>query len=282
MKKLFYLSLLWGIACLFVMPSVTMAWNSGVHIIIAEEVTGLDNLDMAYGSIVPDMVMYGSNPTAWPNGFWDTHYGYIDLYDFAWGWRQKSFARGWYTHNELNGADHYAHIYFPGDVNPFDGGGSTDGYIIQKAAALSYLTGVDEMVAHFAVEAAVDLLVADNHVSNLGYKLFGAAAFRSWRDIGLLWRVLVVREHVVNTKTLLDAEANFRDLILKYGLTLVLPAPQNLEAVSHLGAELSAYLFGQPFTAEEVQLLLEVAMSLCEPDYWFAIQVTIGEMEVGM
>jgi hypothetical protein len=283
MKKISYLSVLLGIACLMVLPSVTMAWNSGVHIIIAEGVTGKQNLDQAYGSIAPDMVMYVSDPSAWPYGFSDTHYDYIDLRGFAWGWRQKSFARGWYTHNELFGADRYAHIYFPEDVNPLDGSGSEDGYVIQKAAALSSLiTGLDPTVAHYVVEAALDLLVARDHAPDLGLKLFNAAALRSWSDLGLLWWVLVFREGVVDLPTLRDAEANFRWLIIRYGLALAPPAPWNLEAVSRLGAELSAYLFGQPFTEDEVRQLLVAAMGLCEDDYWGAIQETILQIRASM
>ena len=65
-----------------------------------------------YGSIAPDISIYVLKRKNWPNGFEDTHHNFIDLRTYAFGASQKAFARGWLTHNEIYGADYFAHIEY--------------------------------------------------------------------------------------------------------------------------------------------------------------------------
>ena len=265
---------------LLLLPRGALAWNSGTHVLIAGRAFGFWNLDLAYGSIAPDLSLYPTDPLAWPDGFMDTHYKYIHLRPYAFWRAQKAFSWGWLSHSVMLGADRFAHVFFPLDVNPLDGGGSQDGYVIQKAAMLSSLPGVDPEVGHWLVEVAVDLLVVKNDDQQLGNKLLAATLNRSILDLTLMVRVLDLKFGAVEWKTLLDAETNFRRLVFLYALALSAPDP--VQGVSVLGSQLSMELFGEPYTAEDVRGLLNLAMGHCEGDYAHAIDYTVEEVRLNL
>ena len=117
----------------FFTPTLVRAFNPAAHIYIAERVfEGCgDKIDLFYGSIAPDLAMYVANPdTSWPDAFTDTHEQFRDLRGYAFGATQKAFAKGWWTHNQISGADYYAHINDPLSLGPY-------GYVVNKASALS-------------------------------------------------------------------------------------------------------------------------------------------------
>lgn len=223
------------------------------------------------------MSLYPTDPLAWPDGFMDTHYEYIDLRPYALWRAQKVFGWGWLSHSEMLGADRFAHVFFPFDVNPLDGDGSEDGYVIQKAAALSFILGVDPDVGHYLAEVAVDLLLVKNDDPQLGKKLLAATLNRSILDFTLMVRVLDLKFGAVDWRTLLDAETNFRHLVCLYALALSAPDP--VQSVSVLGSHLSMEIFGEPYTPEDVRELVNLAMDLCEEDYAAAIAYTVEEVK---
>jgi hypothetical protein len=58
-----------------------------------------------------DKDLYIPDDPMWPLGeaFMDTHYYSVDLPYARWKPAPKAFAKGWKTHNEIWGADFYAH-----------------------------------------------------------------------------------------------------------------------------------------------------------------------------
>lgn len=257
--------------------SEVQAFNPATHIYITEHVYPQYawSIDLAYGSIAPDIDQYVADPTKWETAYEDTHQDYSDLTQSAIGLTQKLFAVGWRSHGEICGADLYAHF-----VDPFTGKKKVGGYVTSMSSVLMEVLEqagfpVPEDVAHFAVEAAVDLLMRNNVDQSLGQKVLRASLFRSWEDRNLLTRVLVLREDQTDFLTLATAELTFRTIIEQYAAALALPSPDNVEAVAALGAELSQELFGQPATKEELLGILTAAMDVCGDTYGPAVMHTI-------
>ncbi len=73
--------------------SIAHAFNPATHLYIAQGVFRVQDKDLNYGSIAPDMALY-THQEKWPTSFEDTHYNYIDLMKYAFGSTQKAFARG--------------------------------------------------------------------------------------------------------------------------------------------------------------------------------------------
>lgn len=269
-------------------PAVTQAFNSGTHLYIAERVFpfSFDKIDLYYGSVAPDLSLYIPLPLQknWPDGFVDTHYEVINLPYAWWNLIQTSFSRGWKTHNEIWGADYYAHIcFFQSEFIQSEA--QCTGYVIAKAAELvkqnPFLAGLavkDKVIAgelaHFAVEVAVDLLILKNEDHALGQKLLGAAFLRSPEDLKLLTKSLVVTGET-DLLTLSSAESTFRDLLIEYGSALALPGSLRMPALGVLGAQVAGN-YGLSVTPAAAQAILVNAVDLCEADYWEAVQAAIA------
>ncbi|GBE37035.1 hypothetical protein BMS3Bbin07_01193 [bacterium BMS3Bbin07] len=274
MKKLFKTGLFLIVLSLTLGLSSAYAFNSATHLYIAEQVfkdNNINNINLYYGSIAPDLSLYVATPENWSTAFEDTHYTYIDLRPYAVGFTQKAFASGWLTHNEDWGADHCAHIEYPL--------GSNKGYVVEKAEELSYQTGLDPEFAQLAVEVAIDLLLRNNDDPRLGEKLLKADLLRSWKDRYLLVKVLVWKERRTDWLTLATAELTFRDLVGRYAVGLALPDPQNKEALAELGAQLAGERYGIEVSPAEVLNLLELAIGLCEGDYKEVVDFAIEQIK---
>ena len=267
------------ILCLAAMAIVVLgfsegqAFNPATHIYITEHLYPQYawSIDLAYGSIAPDIDQYVADPAKWPMAYVDTHQTYSDLTQSGIGLTQKLFAVGWRSHGEICGADLYAHF-----IDPFTGNDGDAGYVTVMAAALQGLIpGLPEEVAHFAIETAVDLQMRNNVDHSLGQKVLRASLFRSWEDRNLLTRVLVLRDHRTDLLTLVTTELTFRTIVQRYAAALALPYPLNINAVAALGAELSQELFGQPATKEQLLVILQAAMEVCRTTYGPAVMQTI-------
>ncbi len=276
MKTKMFFSFLVLLAIVVLGISEGQAFSPATHIYITEH-TYPDyawSINLAYGSIAPDIDQYVSDPSAWPTAYIDTHQTYSNLLPSAIGLTQKLFAVGIRSHGEICGADLYAHFKDP-EL------GLNGGYVPVMAAALQgFIPTLSDGVAHFAIETAVDLLMRNNVDRSLGQKVFYASLFRSWEDRNLLTRVLVLRDHRTDFLTLATAELTFRTLVQRYGLALALPYPLNINAVAGLGAELSQELFGQPATKEQLLDILMAAMSVCQETYGLAVMNTIHQISI--
>jgi hypothetical protein len=223
-----------------------------------------DVLNRDYGAVAPDLALYVADPARWPSAFEDTHYRFIDLRRYAVSASQRSFALGWMSHNEVWGADYVAHTAF--DQGP--------GYVTQKASLLAFQAGIDEEIAHYAVETAVDLLLKRSRPL-LAQRLLEAGLYRSWQDRTLLSWVLVWRHRQTDWGTLTSTELGFRYLVVGYALALTQPESQDIQALSALAVQLGDTWFGAPVDQGQVMEILEAAMDLCEEDYELALDAAV-------
>jgi len=264
MKKRFRLAALFLIVVLPFVPSPILAFNPGAHIYIAAHVFPftLDKTNLFYCTIAPDLAMYGDAPLNWPDAFADTHYQFIKLPYSWWNLTQRACAKGWQIHNEIWGADYFAHGTYP----------TYGGYVIQKAADLVYLNlfpvlngpyGLD--LAHFAVEVVVDWLLVENQDPYLGHKVLGAALLRSEEDLDLLVKTFVAGGQT-DLATLYSAESYLREVVIRYGTILTLPDAWRMAALGEMGVQV-AQQFGADTTSAEVQAILKKAIEICQADY---------------
>jgi hypothetical protein len=253
---------------MFLGATSTWSFNPGAHISIAEGVFSDcdERIDLYYGSIAPDLALQVPEKAPWEDDpFTDTHYTFKDLRQYAWGSKQRAFAKGWLTHNEEWGADYFAHIEYPL-------GSSQKGYVIQKAEALSGKNGLDPEFAHYAIEVTIDLLLKREYDHRLGEKLLKATLLRSWQDRYLLTKVFVRREGRTDWATLVSAELALRNLLFRYALPLALPPPLDERALIALGVQLAQEFYGISVSVEELEEVLKEAMALCSGDYYPVIE----------
>ena len=238
------------------------SFNPAAHLYIAAHLfpTQLYKTDLYYGSIAPDLAMY-TDVAKWPNSFLDTHHTYINLINSAQGANQKAFAAGWFSHNEINGADFYAHGSYKSELGYY-----TDGYVTDQAilliADLSYL-GLDISYldfAHFAIEAAIDLLLKENWDHSLATKLFLANFLRSPLDRELLTKILVVQNRETDWINLIMTELTFRNLVYQYSTALALSNPSNKNALVNLGVQLAPQLFEITAPPDQLRQLVVVVL----------------------
>jgi hypothetical protein len=276
------IKVLTSIVCMILILDFSMAhaFCSATHIYIARNVFHVKSIDFDYGSIAPDLAIY-SDENKWPTSFDDTHYNYIDMRSDATGLRQKSFAKGWITHNEDWGADYYAHRENPLHNNVCATDGYYQGYVIEKACTLAQETGITPDFAHLVIEVAIDLLLSDQVYArqNLGKELLRASLLRSSLDRTLLSKLLVREEpQRTDLRTLIAAELVFRGVVDMYARPLELPSPDNEEALAKLGVRV-AKLMGMDITEEEILALLDTATNLCKDDYESVMQYVIAAIK---
>jgi hypothetical protein len=175
------------------------------------------------------------------------------------------------SHNQAWGADHYAHIESP--LVP-----GAPGYVIERAALLAAAEGIDVETAHDFVEAAIDLLLDQEHPEyGLGGLISRAASSRDSQIPNLL-----VRSYAdvpgANWLTIRRLESTFRAGMIVYGQTLALPSGSD-DALFATGL---AALHG--LALDQAGECLAAAKVLCQdPDasYDTAITSTIALVSAG-
>ncbi len=248
------------------------AWNPATHIYIAQHVypAYAQSPDLWYGAIAPDMSAYVPDPAKWPSAFWDTHWVATDLRLWARTTAQRTFARGWTTHNEMYGADRYAHGYPPMYLA---------GYVTIRARILAKAANISTDLAHYAVETGVDILMQTQH-PELADQLMAAVPAPPTLVNGLLARVFVswpLRR--TDIATLASAEYAFAyviggtDGVPGYATALKFSTVQNYEAMVAVGVQLQEQM-GLPPDPDQVRALLGAAMGMCA-DYETAVNATI-------
>jgi hypothetical protein len=208
------------------------AWGPGAHAVVATEVAAAKGVTVSneylllqglYGSSAPDFAWFASEPLASALGT-ATHDdpGFCEPWDKARWWSpvQRAFAWGWLTHNEVWGADYYAHV---GDPLAGTCPAPAPGYVVERAAALSIQMGIPEDIAHNYVEVAIDLLLDQEDPSlQLGQRLVSAAASRDWQV-----PVLLIRSYAdvpgASRLTVRALEGAHRAYLGIYGQGLALP-----------------------------------------------------------
>jgi len=242
--------------------STGLGMNSGAHIYVTEEVFSSDDTDLLYGSIAPDLSLYVPNPVKWETGFEDTHYNFIVLWPQGWTTTWKRFSLGWMVHNEAWGADWYSHIEYE-----YPEGETGNGYVVDKASVLApYIPAppnLQMLIAHNAVEFAIDIRIQEDLDPDLGIKLYEVAMNRSDDDVRRLFNILVAKGKVTDRDTLYQSEMIFRDLILSYSSALASSNLEDLMPLAELGSNLAWMLYGVQIDPEDVEILLQYAVILC-------------------
>jgi hypothetical protein len=220
-------------------PLNGLAINSGAHIYVTEQVFGSDDVDLLYGSIAPDLSLYVPDVASWTTGFLDTHYNYIILWPQGWTEPWKRFTMGWMVHNEEWGADFYSHLEYE-----YPDGTTVPGYVVNKASILATYIPIPNpvlqmLIAHNAIEFAIDVLVQEFLDPDLGMNLYQSAVGRSDEDVRRLFNILVAKGKVTDRGTLFQSEMTFRELILLYSPVLAASSLSDMGPLAQLGAILA-------------------------------------------
>lgn len=273
----------WLVTALLLAPAVpSLAWGPGTHAVVALGVAkargasaGNDYLALqaVYGAAAPDIAWQAEEPLRSALGAaMHDEPGYLEPWELARPWSsvERAFAWGWLTHNQVWGADYYAHI---GD--PFEGAwpAAGPGYVVERAGLLAAAQGIPEDVAHDYVEVAIDLLVDQKFPGlRVGQMVRNAAASRD-RQVPSL----VVRSYAdvpgASRVTIRALELEFRGGLAIYGEGLSRPTGQD-DAAFAAGM---APLYG--LSAAKSAACLGAARVLCQQPgahYLDALEATVG------
>ena len=276
MKKMIKHTVFFLVVIATLSPVLGQAFNPAAHVYIAGKVARqvfpftFDKVNLYYGSIAPDISSYAALEH-WPYGFCETHYRFTKLPYAWWNPIQKAFAQGWQIHDERWpwGADYYAHgtcSYVAAApcslVNC-----NYNGYVPTQAAELVRAFPVlNQDLAHFAIEVAIDILLVDDKDHALGEKLLSAALFRSPGDIELLADVDGIG---ADWDTLSSAESTFRNLVLNYATALTLPDPLRMALLGEIGVQIASALGATELDSDDVQDILRAAIELCRTTNYY-------------
>jgi hypothetical protein len=195
---------------LLTISTLAIAWGPGTHAYIANKLNkGMDAPDTIFGAVAPDINQVLSTDQNSPF-FTATHYGFMDLWNattVVTTSTAKPLAFGFVSHNELWGADHYAHItsnLYKNYVNPDVRYSGQNGYVWVKAAQLCSLMQAqleqsgqggglaqvllsDPMNCHFIVEYAMDIVLKTTRDPKIGARLINAASNYDSATLGNLF-----------------------------------------------------------------------------------------------
>ena len=280
-------------------PAIALPWGWATHTYLVKQLAG-DDADAIYGALVPDMGQV-MDPTL--GGFIQeqTHHKFSKLVGKGFAMGLPDTAYGFASHNEFWGADNTAH-------NP------VSGYVTLKTAELVALTGLDGqlyalllskgipdaeasplaaqfagVIAHEAVEYAVDILLEENQDPAVGASLADAAFLRNPRVPDLIARAyghnFAARFQLADPAAeslLREGESDFQGFMVGYGSLLTLSDRQVIVgALAQQGADrLHAYvlaLTGLDVTVPAASLapVLNAAF-LVTDDYGPALDATLG------
>jgi hypothetical protein len=272
---------------LFLLAPPALAWGPAAHALVAMDVaqqrgvvfaTDYLLLQAVYGANAPDLAWQASGvlqaglATATHDGP-----GYRRAWDLSgpWSKAQRAFAWGWLTHNQVWGADYYAHIADPFNPPRLLAG---PGYVGDRAARLAAARGIPVEVAHDYVEVAIDLLLDQQHPElGLASLLEDAVSFRDWQVPFLLTRSYSYVPGAGGLK-ISWLEAGFRTGLAIYADGLSFPA----------GLDDGAFAVGMAarygLTLQSSAAALAAARQLCldpSASYWEALGATSGLVAAG-
>ena len=239
-------------------PRSALAWGSATHAYIAEafhqeEANPLE----VYGGMAPDLFNLMTDSPEYDYLIKQTHRSYNKVVKKAKGTELAAFAFGFATHNETKGADYTAHR---------KGCTTKEGYVITKSDELApklrpAIEGILESagvewaslwagplaleLAHPVIEMAVDLLIKRNESP-----LIGTVVFESARDRPSTVADLLIEAYAAGFSKRLDlsyeeasefirgAEAEFQQLMIRYGEILILEEEEAIQELAVQGASL--------------------------------------------
>jgi hypothetical protein len=302
-------------------PREAHAWGPATHAYIADHVgkqTALANVDEIYGAMAPDAFnthfeLLGDSETAacirnhTHGDPLDGADDFLDVWNHAGRGRARNAAYGYATHNDLWGADYFAHWASPN--------GNAPGYLVAKAYELEALIdsqkdsngsspwdllgippnpdpGPDPLsdpplqVSDFIVQQAGEILIKRADPS-IGSKVTTAALLRSNDFESVLLSDLSLCG--LDQATVMQAEDAWRRQLMTLGVALNGSEAQVIDALTaSLVSVAPAYLeavTGEPFDPSLLPLVQSVvssslvaALSSIEPDYLPAIESIIADL----
>jgi hypothetical protein len=285
--------------------SPVYGWGSATHAYIAHEIgsqQGASDLKEIYGALLPDAfnVMFGD---PYQSHLWtQTHYDFMKLVNSAASDVDRAVAYGFAGHNEAWGADRTAHISAIGAPE--------EGYVIRKQNELAAIiepqirlfllfSGVSDaseivdevlpVVAHTAIETAIDLLVCENEAPDIGHRLVLAARTRGWSAPILLCKAYAAdlaatagTTESVAAPLIIAAESEFRHQMELYGTALTQEDP--IASLAEQGAEVARMLLAaeQGIVAaippDLMRQILDSATNLVKDDYATELAATVSHV----
>lgn len=286
---------------LVLFASEVFSWGFATHAYVDNQIgmeRGPNNRSELYGGMVVDLFNYSFDYPLYLDLLYDqTHEGFMKVWNVAKGKPEKSTALGFVSHNDLWGADSTAHRLCLTCIQP-------EGYAIVKArdlltiAPLPTELGIPEDVAieifHEIVETGVDLLIKRQEAS-IGQKIVSSALYRSPRFPSLL--VSAYAQDLSEfagisfseaEKFITTVEKEFRKSIMLYGQSLQQDEEPAIGLIAGQTADVAESFLGLydiqiPLTKEEIVALvvdyMNLAISICEPDYLGEINATANFVE---
>jgi hypothetical protein len=284
MRKWIRGSLVFLLILAVAMPA--LAWGTAAHVAIGLGVAQARHLNLSnrylllqalYGTTAPDFALVAREPLK-SALFEATHEdpGYLEVPGLANPLSpiERAFAFGWLTHNQVWGADLYAHLLDPLLEPP-----APPGYVVERAIALRALGSgaISAQAAHDYIEAAVDLLL-DQQPPNLGLPtlLRMAAYYRDPRIPRLLARAY--GDVAGGPAKIIALESAFRSYAAGYARVLALPTGQDDALVAYALAAVEG------LTPARSAAVLAQAKALClepEHNYRDALLATIALVASG-
>lgn len=288
------------------LPAPCYGWGAATHAYIAKELgdmQGVTDLQAVYGAVLPDMfnLMFGD---PYQQDLWTrTHYEFMKVVEQAESDRDRALAYGFASHNEAWGADRTAHV--SSIANP------ETGYVIEKQDELAAIlepqvrlfllfSGIDgaaalaeeltPIVAHSAVETAVDWLINDKEDPQIGERMRRAALTR-----GLSVPILLSKAYAADfaqsagltdaqaTSVIVGAELAFREQIKLYGT--LLGRDDSIEALAEQGAEQAELLLAArngrilDVPTDLTREILTAAIDVVKDDYSAEVAATVAQVE---
>lgn len=251
--------------------SVAFGWSIGTHVYIVDRclpwITDPELKHQArYGSMLPDL------SASYVIGGRDQMPLVRDLMHVA-GWENAvkcasgdsalgAFALGWSTHNEVWGADLYAHV--PGALGP-----GTLGYVDMKGSVVPELPF---SARHYYAETVIDMLVRRHLDPMLGRKVISAARHRDPRIPGLLAAAYCPP---LDAGALAKAERRYCYTTCVYGNLLCLPEPMDRCAAASLLATQTTTMTGHQVRYDRSLEYVDRIIAACEADLRDAIERTV-------
>ncbi len=287
--------------------SLAFAWGSATHALIAEQLNRKGpvlTLNQIYGSMGMDTFnyMFGSPYQAWLGTA--THCEPLPVWNFAIFPTAKAQAFGFVSHNNLWGADFYAHQpACPEGTLPYDGyiffnAQTVEGAVTShpifgpQLALLSLPTELQHELFRDLTEFGVDILVKRSHPF-IGRKIATAALLRS-PEFPLLLTAAYARglsmefgiPYLQAVNIIRTEESNFRLVTLLYGQALTLDEAAAIHLVSAQMANLAVTGLGLPVPVEQLIPIIEFSINRavieCQSDYAAEITSMITSVRADM
>jgi hypothetical protein len=221
--------------------SAGYGWGNATHVYFAKQLgskVGIYNLNEMYGALLPDMynLVFTEEGQVAAYKFHFEQQVWQVMYDNAPSAYARAAAFGFFTHNNLWGADFTAHGSYE----------SNNGWIVRQGIKLSmdpefvnyiaYLLGAPSpelgaAMGHDLVETAVDILVKRNEDPLVGARMYMAAKSRS-ADIGSMLALVETGADQV--------EPLYRESMMQYGQLFLLPESQLIPMLAQVSAGVAA------------------------------------------